>query len=112
LSLRLENGGATLLPDSFESVRLQQNLQVRFPGGGTDPVTVLARATPEQLDAYVAGLEPVVDRADVAAVAPATRLGSSPYASVDITPTGTSQGDAAQRWCTRCASTARRTRAG
>jgi len=97
LSLRLENGGANLLPDSFESVRLQQNLQVRFPGGGTDPVTVLARATPEELDAYVAGLRSVVDRADVAAVAPAARLGTSPYASVDITPTGTSQGDAAQR---------------
>ena len=56
LSLRLENGGANLLPDSFESVQVQQNLQVRFPGAGTDPVTVLARATPEQLDAYVAGL--------------------------------------------------------
>jgi putative drug exporter of the RND superfamily len=97
LSLRLENGGANLLPDSFESVRLQQNLQVRFPGGGTDPVTVLARATPEELDAYVAGLRSVVDRADVAAVAPAARLGTSPYASVDITPTGTSQGEAAQR---------------
>ena len=97
LSLRLENGGANLLPDSFESVRLQQNLQVRFPGGGTDPVTVLARATPEELDAYVAGLRSVVDRAEVAAVAPAARLGTSPYASVDITPTGTSQGDAAQR---------------
>ena len=94
LSLRLENGGANLLPDSFESVQLQQNLQVRFPGAGTDPVTVLARATPEQLDAYVAGLLPVVD---TAAVAPATRLGSSPYASVDITPTGSSQGEAAQR---------------
>ncbi len=63
LSLRLENGGANLLPDSFESVQLQQNLQVRFPGAGTDPVTVLARATPEQLDAYVAGLLPVVDDA-------------------------------------------------
>ncbi len=96
LSLTLENGGANLLPDSFESVHLQQNLQVRFPGAGTDPVTVLARATPEQLDAYVAGLRPV-DTADVAAVAPATRLGSSPYASVDITPTGSSQGEAAQR---------------
>ena len=94
LSLTLENGGANLLPDSFESVQLQQNLQVRFPGAGTDPVTVLARATPEQLDAYVAGLLPVVD---TAAVAPATRLGSSPYASVDITPTGSSQGEAAQR---------------
>jgi RND superfamily putative drug exporter len=70
LSLKLENGGANLLPDSFESVRVQQNLQVRFPGAGTDPVTVLARAT---------------------------RLGTSPYASVDITPTGSSQGEAAQR---------------
>jgi len=97
LSLKLENGGANLLPDSFESVRVQQNLQVRFPGAGTNPVTVLARATPDQLDAYVAGLEPVVDRADVAAVAPAARLGTSPYAMVDITPTGASQGEAAQR---------------
>ena len=95
--VKLQNGGADLLPDSFESVRVQQNLQVRFPGAGTNPVTVLARATPDQLDAYVAGLQPVVDRADVAAVAPAARLGTSPYASVDITPTGSSQGEAAQR---------------
>jgi putative drug exporter of the RND superfamily len=97
LSLKLENGGANLLPDSFESVQLQQNLQVRFPGAGTDPVTVLARATPQQLDAYLAGLRPVVDGADVVAVGPATRLGTSPYASADITPTGSSQGEAAQR---------------
>ena len=97
LSLKLENGGANLLPDSFEAVQLQQNLQVRFPGAGTDPVTVLARATPQQLDAYVAGLGQLLDRADVAAVAPATRLSTSPYASVDITPTGSSQGEAAQR---------------
>jgi len=97
LSLKLENGGANLLPDSFEAVQLQQNLQVRFPGAGTDPVTVLARATPQQLDAYVAELGPVLDRVDVAAVAPATRLSTSPYASVDVTPTGSSQGEAAQR---------------
>ena len=97
LSLKLENGGANLLPDSFESVRVQQNLQVRFPGAGVDPVTVLARATPQQLDAYVAGLGSAVDRADVATVGTASRLGTSPYASVDITPTGSSQGEAAQR---------------
>ena len=32
--------GPTCCRDSFESVQLQQNLQVRFPGAGTDPVTV------------------------------------------------------------------------
>ncbi|HEV7654819.1 MAG TPA: MMPL family transporter [Mycobacteriales bacterium] len=97
LSLRLENGGGALLPDSFESVQVEQNLTVRFPGMGTSPVTVLARATPQQLDAYVAGLAGRVDRADVAGVGTASRLGGSAYSSVDITPTGTSQGDAATR---------------
>ena len=96
LSLRLENGSANLLPGDFESVQVEQNLQVRFPGlGGPEPVTVLAEATPAQLDAYVAGLS--LDRADVAAVRKAEQLGTSVYAQVDLTPTGSSQGDAAKR---------------
>ena len=76
LSLRLENGGAQLLPGSFESVQVQQNLVARFPGAGTDPVIVLARATPAQLDAYVAGLGDRIDRADVVDVSKA-RAGSA-----------------------------------
>jgi RND superfamily putative drug exporter len=100
LSLRLENGGAALLPASFESVQVQENLAARFPGAGTNPVTVLARATPAELDAYVAGLGSRIDRADVADVAAASQLSDSPYASVDITPTGSSQGDAAKRLVT------------
>ena len=57
-----------------------------------------ARDPRAQLDAYVAGLADRVgpDRADVAAGRPAARLGGSPYATVDITPTGHPQGDAAQ----------------
>jgi RND superfamily putative drug exporter len=97
LSLRLENGGTALLPDSFQSVQVQQNLAVRFPGQGTDPVTVLARASPAQLDAYVAGLGAKVDRSDVVAVGRASRLGDSAYSSVDLTPAGSSQGDEAKR---------------
>ena len=97
LSLRLENGGASLLPGSFESVQVQQNLAVRFPGAGIDPVTVLARATPAELDSYVAGLGSRVERADVVEVGKATRLGSSAYSTLDITPAGSSQGDEAKR---------------
>jgi putative drug exporter of the RND superfamily len=97
LSLKLENGGTDLLPGSFESVQVQDNLVARFPGAGTDPVIVLARATPAQLDAYVSGLGDRIDRDDVLDVAEAERLGGSPYSSVDITPTGTSRGDAAKR---------------
>ncbi len=97
LSLRLENGGTQLLPPSFESVQVQQNLAVRFPGAGIDPVTILARATPAELDAYVAGLGAKIDRSGVLDVGMASRLSASPYSSVDITPAGSSQGDEAKQ---------------
>jgi RND superfamily putative drug exporter len=97
LSVRLQNGGADLLPESFQSVQVQRNIAVRFPGAGTDPVTVLGEASPDRLDAYVAGLGDRVDRADVASVSRAERLGDSAYSTVDVVPTGDSQGDAARR---------------
>jgi len=97
LSVNLQNGGADLLPESFQSVQVQRNVAVRFPGGGTEPVTLLAEATPQQLEAYVAGLGERVDRADVADVGRAERLGTSPYSTVELVPTGESQGEAAKR---------------
>jgi putative drug exporter of the RND superfamily len=97
LSVRLQNGGADLLPESYESVQVQRNVAVRFPVGSTEPVTVLARATPEQLDAYLAGLGDRVGRGDVAAVGRAERLGDPAYSTADVTPTGASQGEPAQR---------------
>ncbi len=97
LSVRVQNGGADLLPESFQSVQVQRNVAVRFPAGGTAPVTVLAQATPAQVDSYLAGLGDLVDPADVAGVGRAERLGASRYSTVDVTPTGGSQGEAAQR---------------
>ena len=100
LSLRLQNSGAALLPGSFESVQVEQNVAARFPGLSAEPVTVVARATPARLDAYVAGLADRVGpayRADVAQVGAAERLGGSDYASVSLIPTGPPQGDPARR---------------
>jgi RND superfamily putative drug exporter len=97
LSLKLENGSVELLPESFQSVQVQRNIAVRFPGGGADPVTVLAQARPDQLDAYVAGLGERIGRADVARVGRAEQLGDSGYSTLDLTPAGTTQGEAAQR---------------
>jgi len=100
LSIRLQSSGAALLPASFESVQVEQNVAARFPGLAAEPVIVVARATPEQLDAYVAGLADRVGpafRADVAHAARAERLGESDYASVDLVPTGPGQGDPARR---------------
>ena len=97
LSLRLQNGGTDLLPESFQSVRVQRNISVRFPGGGTEPVTVLAEAPPEGLDAYVARLGERVDRADVASMGRAERLGDSAYSTIDLVPVGDSQGEQARR---------------
>ncbi len=100
LSLRLQNSGAALLPGSFESVQVEQNVAARFPGLGAEPVTVVARATPAQLDAYVAGLPEragAAYRAEVDRVGRAETLGGSGYASLDLLPTGPGQGDAARR---------------
>jgi putative drug exporter of the RND superfamily len=100
LSIRLQNSGAALLPASFESVQVEQNVAARFPGIAAEPVTVVARAAPGQLDAYVAGLADRVGpayRAGVAHAGRAERLGSSAYASVHLLPTGPPQGDQARR---------------
>ena len=96
LSARLQNGQADLLPETMESAQVARNVAVRFPGAGVDPVSVVAEASPARLDAYVTGLEGVVPAGDVAAVGRTQPLGER-YATVDVTPTGTSQGDAAQR---------------
>ena len=100
LSIRLQNSGALLLPASFESVQVQQNVAARFAGIGTEPVIVVARASAERLDAYVAALGDRVGpgyRADVAQVGRAERLGTSDYASIDLLPAGHPQGDTARR---------------
>jgi putative drug exporter of the RND superfamily len=98
LSMKLQNGGADLLPESFASVQVQRNLQVRFPGTDTEPVTVVAEATPAHLDAYVASQS--FDRADVVTVGKASALGDR-FSRVDLVPTGAGQGEAARRVVTQ-----------
>ena len=100
LSLRLQNGGSDLLPESFASVQVQRNLEVRFPGADTDPVTVVAEATPAQLDAYVTRVAAGFAPGDVADAGKAEPLGAR-FSRVDVVPTGDGQGDAARRLVTQ-----------
>src|SRR5829696_1210098 len=43
---RLENSGLESLPSSSQSRQLFETVDVRFPGGGTDPVVVVVESTP------------------------------------------------------------------
>ena len=96
LSVRLQNGEANLLPESLESARVQRNITVRFLGAGTEPITVLAEASPAQLDGYLASLRSALPDPDIVDVSAAEPVGSR-YSRADIVPAGASQGDAAQR---------------
>jgi RND superfamily putative drug exporter len=95
LSIRLQNGQANVLPQSLPSAQVQRTIEQRFPGAGTGPVTVVAEASPPELDAYLAGLRAIVPAGDVLEVGRAEALGSR--SRVDITPAGSTQGDVAQR---------------
>jgi uncharacterized membrane protein YdfJ with MMPL/SSD domain len=69
LSIRLQYGSqANVLPRTLESVQVQRTVQDRFPGGDTGPVTVVADATPEQLEGYLAGLRALVPATDLVTV--------------------------------------------
>jgi RND superfamily putative drug exporter len=103
LSVRLQNGQANLLPESLASARVERNIAVRFPGGGTEPVTVLADAAPAELDGYLARLSGVLPASDLVDVGRAEPVGDQTpgdgvrHSRADIVPAGTTQGDTAQR---------------
>jgi RND superfamily putative drug exporter len=97
LSVRLQNGEANLLPGSLASARVERNIEARFPGGGTEPITILAEASPAELDRYVASLRDVLPRSDVGDVGRAEPVGGGRYSKADIVPAGTAQGDIAQQ---------------
>jgi putative drug exporter of the RND superfamily len=94
LSVRLQNGGADLLPSNLEAARAQTLLGERFPGGDTDPVVVIARTSPAALDRWLAGAG--VPPGEVASTTPAVPLRNG-YAQLSVTPAGDTQGDTAQR---------------
>ena len=90
----LQNSSIDTLPGSSEPRRFAEAVAARFPGGGTDPVQVVAETAPDApaLAAYVARLEALPDAAAVT-VEP---IGGS-AALVSVVPRGTSQGPEARR---------------
>jgi len=74
LSINLQNGDASLLPRSFESRQVADTVATRFPGGGVEPVLVVAEAPAAEVASYAAGL---VGRSGVASVGRVEPLGDS-----------------------------------
>jgi len=91
----LENSGLEALPRSSESRQLFQTVRARFPGAGTDPVTVVVDASPRapELLGYLRRIQglPDVDSAQLRS------LPLPVLTVVDVVPAGSSQGPAARR---------------
>jgi RND superfamily putative drug exporter len=92
---RLENSGLESLPRSSPSRQLFEAVDGRFPGGGTDPVTVVVESAPG--NPLVADyLRRVEGLPGVARVEP--RPGTPPTITVlDVVPEGASEGSVATR---------------
>ena len=94
LHARFENGDARTLPRSSEVRAAALTLAERFPARGADPVTVVAEVDASD-PAFATWRTEVAARPGVEGVEvrPDTPAG---LAVVDLTPTGTSQGDVAR----------------
>jgi RND superfamily putative drug exporter len=101
LHARYENGGVNLLPASFQSRQVADVVAARFPGSGTEPVTVVARSDAIALTAYA---RQVAALSGVAQVGTPQQRGPG-VASLDVVPTGASQGPTAQRLVTELRAT-------
>jgi RND superfamily putative drug exporter len=92
---RLENSGLEALPRSSESRQLWETTKARFPGAGTEPLTVLVDIPPQsgELAAYVDRIErlPGVQSVEQRPL-PLPNL-----AVVDVVPAGRDQGEVATR---------------
>jgi RND superfamily putative drug exporter len=92
---RLENSGLESLPRSSESRQLFEAVGDRFPGGGTDPVTVVVQSAPGNppVADYLrrVGALPGVARAEPRPDIPPT------VTVLDVVPQGTSEGPVATR---------------
>lgn len=95
LGVTFANGGSELLPAQFESRQVDEALAERFPGGGTAPVIVVARATSEQIQSWSADVLPALPGGLVAAGTPPVALADG-VTALSVVPEGTSQGDTAK----------------
>jgi RND superfamily putative drug exporter len=92
LGVRFQNGGADLLPESFEARQFSEAVAEHFPTEATAPLIVVARVPAEQLQAYATSVR---DLPEVALVGRAEQRLDG-WSSVEITPHGASQGDQAK----------------
>ena len=95
LGAQFRNGGAHLLPRSFETRQVADMLASRFPGQRAEPVSVVGRvaSSDPRVQAYAAGLR---SRPGVADVSIRTSLSGS-VSAIDVVPFGESEGPVAQR---------------
>ena len=93
LGVRFIDGGAELIPRSFETRQVADALSTRFVGREADPVRIVTRLAPDS-PALQAWTERVEQLPQVRSVRPPTAL-SDGVTSVEVVPTGTRQGDAA-----------------
>jgi len=94
LGVTFANGGSELLPAEFESRQVDEAL-ARFPGGGTDPVTVVSRAGVEDLRGWAERTLAGLPDGMVATALPPAMVGDG-VSTIGVVPTGTSQGDTAK----------------
>ena len=92
LGAHFRNGGAELLPESFESRQFVERSAALFPTRATEPVIVVGRVDAAGMAAYV---ETVRGLPQVKAVGPVERREDG-FSSVELTPYGESQGDGAK----------------
>jgi putative drug exporter of the RND superfamily len=92
---RLENSGLEALPRSSESRQLWETTMARFPGAGTEPITVLVDIPPRsrELAAYVDRIERLPGVRSVEQ----RPLPLPTLAVVDVVPAGRDQGEVATR---------------
>jgi RND superfamily putative drug exporter len=88
LGVKFQNGGADLLPRSFEARQFAEALAAHFPSQATDPLTVVAHVRARRLQAYA---DSVRDLPEVWAVGRAEQRRGG-WSSVAITPVGATQG--------------------
>jgi putative drug exporter of the RND superfamily len=93
LGVHFQNGGADLLPSSFQARQFADALAVHFPSDAVDPVYVVAHVPAARLQTYADTV--VKSLPDVRRVATATDRRNG-WSMVEITPDGSSQGDQAK----------------
>ncbi|GES21704.1 putative membrane protein [Acrocarpospora pleiomorpha] len=89
LGVRFGNGGADLLPESFESRQVANITRDRFPGGGAPAIQLVARSTQAELQGYLGTLRGFAQVGQARQLAPEVAL-------AEVFPVGDGRDDRAE----------------